>query len=176
MSRIASNPVQIPKGVDVTLSDTSIAVKGKLGSMTMPLSLVKVSRDGDELNFVAADDSKHALALSGTVRSLVNNMVVGTTEGFEKRLQLIGVGYRAQAKGKKLDLVVGYSHPVEYELPEGITAETPTQTEIVIKGADKQKVGQVAAEIRSVRPPEPYKGKGIRIVGEYVARKEAKKK
>lgn len=176
MSRVASNPVQIPKGVDVSLSGSSIAVKGKLGSLDLALKSVNVVQEGDELKFSAADDSKEANALAGTVRSLVSNMVVGTSEGFEKRLQLIGVGYRAQAQGKKLNLVVGYSHPVEYALPEGITAETPSQTEVVIKGADKQKVGQVAAEIRSVRPPEPYKGKGIRIVGEYVRRKEAKKK
>lgn len=176
MSRVASNPVQIPKGVEVNLTDTSIAVKGKMGSLSLPLTAVQVSREGDELQFAASDGSKQARALSGTVRSLVSNMVQGTSEGFEKRLQLIGVGYRAQAQGQKLNLVVGYSHPVDYQLPEGITAETPSQTEVVIKGADKQKVGQVAAEIRSVRPPEPYKGKGIRIVGEYVRRKEAKKK
>lgn len=176
MSRVASNPVQIPKGVEVNLTDTSIAVKGKMGSLSLPLTAVHVSREGDELQFAASDGSKQARALSGTVRSLVSNMVQGTSEGFEKRLQLIGVGYRAQAQGQKLNLVVGYSHPVDYQLPEGITAETPSQTEVVIKGADKQKVGQVAAEIRSVRPPEPYKGKGIRIVGEYVRRKEAKKK
>lgn len=177
MSRVANAPVEIPKGVDVTVDGGLVSVKGKNGQLRADLSsAVNIVRDGDTLTFAAANNSSHSNAQAGTARAVVNNMIVGVASGFEKRLQLIGVGYRAQVQGNLVNLTVGYSHPVQYTLPEGITAETPSQTEIVIKGADKQQVGQVAAEIRSVRPPEPYKGKGVRIDGEYVRRKEAKKK
>ncbi len=175
MSRVASNPVDIPKGVQVGLTGNEVSVKGPLGQLSLALSpRVEVRETDGTLTFVAKDRESRAMA--GTTRAHVNNMVVGVTSGFEKKLQLIGVGYRAQVQGQKLNLSVGYSHPVEYALPDGVKAETPTQTEILIKGSDRQLVGQVAAEIRAVRPPEPYKGKGIRVDGEYVRRKEAKKK
>lgn len=178
MSRVADNPVQVPKGVEVSLKDDEIAVKGSNGQLSMALHrLVEVREEDNVLRFApraAADKGAHAMA--GTMRALVNNMVVGVSAGFEKKLQLIGVGYRVQAQGKKLNLTLGFSHPVEYQLPEGITAETPSQTELVLKSADKQLLGQVAAEIRAFRPPEPYKGKGVRYADEYVRRKEAKKK
>ena len=177
MSRIANAPVTVPKGVETTLTDSQISVKGNKGNLILPLhNLVAVKQDGEELKVLAKDDSREASAIAGTFRSLINNMVVGVTEGFQKKLELQGVGYRAKAQGKKINLTVGFSHPIDYELPEGITAETPSQTEIVISGTDKQLVGQVAAEIREFRPPEPYKGKGIRYVDEHVYRKEAKKK
>lgn len=175
MSRVANNPVAIPKGVQIGVTDTEVSVKGPLGQLNLEVSpRVKVSEADGSLTFAAAD--REARALAGTTRAHVNNMVVGVTNGFEKKLQLIGVGYRAQVQGQKLNLTVGYSHPVEYPLPDGVKAETPSATEIVLKGMDRQLVGQVAAEVRAVRPPEPYKGKGIRVEGEYVRRKEAKKK
>ena len=177
MSRVGNSPVAIPKGVETNLSDTEISVKGSKGNLTLALhSSIAVAQDGEVLNISAKDSSRQADAMTGTFRSLINNMVVGVSEGFEKKLELQGVGYRAKAEGKKVNITVGYSHPINYQLPEGVKAETPTQTEIVISGADKQLVGQVAAEIRDFRPPEPYKGKGIRYVDERVFRKEAKKK
>ena len=177
MSRIANAPVTLPKGVETTLTDSQISVKGSKGNLNLCLhDLIAVAQDGEELKVSAKDDSREAGAIAGTFRSLINNMVLGVTEGFEKKLELQGVGYRAKAQGKKVNLTVGYSHAINYELPEGVTVETPSQTEIVISGADKQLVGQVAAEIRKFRPPEPYKGKGIRYVDEHVYRKEAKKK
>ena len=177
MSRIANAPVAIPKGVETTLSDTAISVKGSKGNLNLDLhELVGVSQEGEELKVAARNQTRQAGALAGTFRSLINNMVVGVSEGFQKKLELQGVGYRAKAQGKSLNLTLGYSHPIDYSLPEGVTAETPSQTEIVITGADKQLVGQVAAEIREFRPPEPYKGKGVRYADERVFRKEAKKK
>ncbi|MDC0404253.1 50S ribosomal protein L6 [Porticoccaceae bacterium] len=177
MSRIANNPVELPSGVDVTIASGEIAVKGAKGSMKMPLnSAVNVSKEGNVLSFAAATSDKFSGAMAGTTRSLVNNMVIGCSVGFEKKLELVGVGYRAQVQGSKVNLTLGFSHPIVFDLPEGVTAECPTQTEIVLKGADKQVLGQAAAEIRAFRPPEPYKGKGVRISGEYVRRKEAKKK
>ncbi len=177
MSRIAKMPVAIPAGVDVTIGEQAVSVKGAGGSLTMARnSLVKLVNDAGVLTFLAANDSREADAMAGTMRQLVNNMVLGVTKGFEKKLTLIGVGYKAQAQGSKLNLTVGYSHPVNKDMPEGITVATPTPTEIVIKGADRQRVGQVAAEIRAIRPPEPYKGKGIRYSDEKVAIKETKKK
>ncbi len=177
MSRVAKNPVQVPRGVEVTLSGNAVMVKGSKGSLELAVhESVEVSRDGDSLNFAPRTPVASADAMAGTTRVLVDNMVTGVTSGFERKLQLIGVGYRAAAKGKTLALTLGFSHPIEYELPEGISAETPIQTEIVLKGADKQLLGQVAAEIRSFRPPEPYKGKGVRYADENVRRKEAKKK
>lgn len=177
MSRVADNPVQVPKGVEVSLKGDEIAVKGSNGQLSMALHrLVEVREEDNVLRFAPRAADKGAHAMAGTMRALVNNMVVGVSAGFEKKLQLIGVGYRVQAQGKKLNLTLGFSHPVEYQLPEGITAETPSQTELVLKAADKQLLGQVAAEIRAFRPPEPYKGKGVRYADEYVRRKEAKKK
>lgn len=177
MSRVAKNPVTVPAGVEVNIGTDALTVKGKNGALSLPLTgAVKVELADGQLTFAAADDSKHAAAMSGTVRALVANMVKGVSEGFEKKLQLIGVGYRAQAQGKTLNLSLGFSHPVVYEMPEGVSVATPSQTEIVLTGADKQAVGQVAAEIRGYRPPEPYKGKGVRYVGEQVVMKEAKKK
>jgi len=177
MSRIANAPVAIPKGVETTLSDSAISVKGSKGNLNLDLhELVGVSQEDGELKVAAKNESRQAGALAGTFRSLINNMVVGVSEGFQKKLELQGVGYRAKAQGKSLNLTLGYSHPIDYSLPEGVTAETPSQTEIVISGADKQLVGQVAAEIREFRPPEPYKGKGVRYADERVYRKEAKKK
>lgn len=177
MSRVANSPVEIPKGVETNLSDTEISVKGSKGNLSLVLhSSVAVAQDGEILNVSAKDGSRQANAMAGTFRSLINNMCVGVSQGFEKKLELQGVGYRAKAEGKKINITVGYSHPINYELPEGVKAETPSQTEIVITGADKQLVGQVAAEIRDFRPPEPYKGKGIRYADERVFRKEAKKK
>jgi large subunit ribosomal protein L6 len=177
MSRIANNPIEIPSGVETTLADDRVAVKGSKGSLELMLhSSVGVRQDGRTLQVAAKQATRQSGALAGTFRSLINNMIVGVSVGFEKKLELRGVGYRAKAEGKKVNLTVGYSHPIDYVLPEGVSAETPTQTEIVLTGADKQKVGQVAAEIRDFRPPEPYKGKGIRYVDEHVFRKEAKKK
>ena len=175
MSRIANKPVDILKGAEVTISGKTVSVKGPKGNMSMDLhESVNIEQDGDQLKLSAADAK--AVAMTGTMRSLVNNMVVGVSQGFEKKLELIGVGYRAQAQGNTLNLSLGFSHPVNYAVPEGITIETPSQTEILVKGVDKQKVGQVSAEIRAYRPPEPYKGKGVRYSDEYVVRKEAKKK
>ena len=177
MSRVAKNPVTVPAGVEVNFGTDALTVKGKNGALSLPLTgAVKVELNDGQLTFAAADDSKHAVAMSGTVRALVANMVKGVSEGFEKKLQLIGVGYRAQAQGKTLNLSLGFSHPVVYEMPEGVSVATPSQTEIVLTGADKQAVGQAAEETRGYRPPEPYKGKGVRYVGEQVIMKEAKKK
>ncbi len=177
MSRVANNPVIIPEKVDVTVNVAEISVKGPLGTLSQKLNRnVLVERVENRLEFKANDNSNQANAMSGTFRALVSNMVTGVSKGFEKKLALVGVGYRAQAQGDKLNLTLGFSHPVVHQMPKGVKAETPTQTEIVIKGADRQQVGQVAAEIRAYRSPEPYKGKGVRYVGEYIARKEGKKK
>jgi large subunit ribosomal protein L6 len=177
MSRVGKNPVTLPAGVEVTQSDGAITVKGPLGTLTQRVNpLVRIERDGATVTFPPADASTAANAMSGTFRALVANMVHGVSKGFEKKLQLVGTGYRAQAQGASLNLSLGFSHPVVYQLPAGVKAETPTQTEILIKGADKQAVGQVAAEIRAFREPEPYKGKGVRYADERVALKEVKKK
>lgn len=177
MSRVASNPVALPSGVEVKLADSQIEVKGSKGSLSMELNpVVEVNQEGSTITFAAKNSTKFSKAMSGTTRALVNNMVQGVSAGFEKKLQLIGVGYRVQVQGQKLNLSLGFSHPVVYELPQGIKAEAPSQTEIVLTGVDKQQLGQVAAEIRAFRPPEPYKGKGVRYADEYVRRKEAKKK
>ncbi|WP_373740680.1 50S ribosomal protein L6 [Neisseria sp.] len=177
MSRVAKNPVTVPAGVEVKFGTDSIMVKGKNGELILPLvDDVKIEFVDGNLTFVPVNTSKQANAMSGTLRALVNNMVKGVSEGFERRLQLIGVGYRAQAQGKILNLSLGFSHPIVYEMPNGISVQTPSQTEIVLTGADKQMIGQVAAEIRAFRSPEPYKGKGVRYVGEVVVMKEAKKK
>ena len=177
MSRVANDPISLPKGVEVKLEPDLISVKGSKGSLSMALKPeVTISQEENLIKFAPGNKGKEAHALSGTYRALVANMVHGVAEGFEKKLQLVGVGYRAQAQGKKLNLTVGYSHPVEYELPEGVSAETPSPTEIILRAADRQVLGQVAAEIRAKRPPEPYKGKGIRYADEMIRRKEAKKK
>jgi large subunit ribosomal protein L6 len=170
-------PIDVPKGVDVQVSADKITVKGSNGTLTRAMSsLVKVTNDGGKVVFAPLDESVHANAMSGTMRALVNNMVNGVSKGFEKKLSLVGVGFRAQAQGAKLNLQIGFSHPVVKDMPAGIKCETPTQTEIVIKGADRQAVGQIAAEVRAIRPPEPYKGKGIRYSDERVSLKETKKK
>lgn len=177
MSRIAKNPVALPKGVEATVSSDSITIKGPLGVLSHTLlPSVRVDRVGDSLLCQALEGRPNASAMSGTMRALIQNMVTGVTKGFEKKLSLVGVGYKAQAQGSKLNLSLGYSHPIVHEMPEGIKVETPSQTEIVIKGVDRQLVGQVAAEIRAYRAPEPYKGKGIRYVDEVVIIKETKKK
>jgi len=177
MSRVANQPISVPSSVNVTENGQQVTVKGPKGTLEHTIhKLVEMVREDAELKVRARDESKAANALAGTTRAVINNLVVGASDGFEKKLELVGVGYRAQAKGKVLNLTLGFSHPVDYALPEGVTAETPSQTEIVIKGCDKQKVGQVAAEIRAFRPPEPYKGKGVRYADEVVVRKEAKKK
>jgi large subunit ribosomal protein L6 len=177
MSRVGKIPVGVPAGVDVQMGDGVISVKGPLGSLTQQVSpLVAIVREGAELMVKPADESRDANAMSGTYRALVANMVQGVTKGFEKKLQLVGTGYRAQAQGASLNLSLGFSHPVVYKLPDGIKAETPTQTEIIIKGPDRQRVGQVAAEIRAYKTPEPYKGKGVRYSDEKVVLKEVKKK
>ncbi|MBN8430508.1 50S ribosomal protein L6 [Microbulbifer salipaludis] len=177
MSRVANSPVSIPAGVSIDLKGQDIAVKGGNGNLNFNIhSDVEVKQEENQLTFAARNGSKQARALAGTTRALVNNMVVGVSQGFEKKLQLNGVGYRAKASGKTVNLTLGFSHPVDYALPEGVTAETPSQTEIVLKSSDKQLLGQVAAEIRAFRPPEPYKGKGVRYADERVYRKEAKKK
>lgn len=177
MSRVAKSPVAIPAGVEIKIDGQQLTVKGSKESVSWGVhEKVEVKQEGSELIFAAKNDEKQGWALAGTTRALVNNMVIGVTTGFEKKLELNGVGYRAKSTGKTLNLTLGFSHPVDYELPEGVSAETPTQTEIVLKGTDKQQIGQVAAEIRAFRPPEPYKGKGIRYSDEYVRRKEAKKK
>ena len=177
MSRIAKYPVPLPKGVEVTLAGGQISVKGPLGTVARAADPnVDVKKEGEQIVFKALGNSNHANAMSGTVRALVANMVTGVTKGFEKKLALVGVGYRAQAQGDKLNLTLGFSHPVVHQMPKGIKVVTPTQTEIVISGIDKQLVGQVAAEVRSHRPPEPYKGKGVRYAGEVIVLKETKKK
>jgi large subunit ribosomal protein L6 len=177
MSRVAKMPVVLPKAVEITESGQQLTVKGPKGTLTHTIhDLVEMVREEGEMTFRPRDESQAANALAGTTRALVNNLVTGVSDGFERKLELVGVGYRAQAKGKVLNLTLGFSHPVDYELPDGVTAETPSQTEILLKGCDKQKVGQVAAEIRAYRPPEPYKGKGVRYSDEVVVRKEAKKK
>ena len=177
MSRVGKMPLPLPKGVDVSLADDQISVKGALGTLVRPVNaLVTVKSEGGKLLFAPANDSVEADAMSGTMRALVANMVNGVSKGFEKKLSLVGVGYRAAATGGKLSLQIGFSHPVAKEMPAGVKVECPTQTEIVIKGSDRQVVGQIAAEVRAIRPPEPYKGKGIRYVGETVVIKETKKK
>jgi len=177
MSRIAKQPVELVKGVSAELKDGSVAVKGPKGSMSMQLnSQVSVRQEGDELLVSANAGGRFANAMAGTTRALLQNMVTGVNSGFERKLELVGVGYRAQAQGNKVNLTLGFSHPVVYEVPEGISVETPSQTEILVKGIDRQKVGQVAAELREYRPPEPYKGKGVRYADERIVLKEAKKK
>jgi large subunit ribosomal protein L6 len=170
-------PVTVPQGVDVSINSAQISVKGSGGSLSVAAhALVKVTNEAGQVTFAPVNDSREANAMSGTLRQLVNNMVVGVSKGFEKKLSLVGVGYKAQAQGAKLNLAVGFSHPVNKEMPDGIKVETPAPTEIIIKGADRQRVGQVAAEIRAIRPPEPYKGKGIRYSDEKITIKETKKK
>lgn len=177
MSRIAKSPIVLPAGVEFKNTDGALTIKGKNGELTSELfDCVDIEFNDNVLSFKPNNASKGTMALTGTQRSLINNMVVGVTTGFEKKLELRGVGYRAQVKGKSLNLTLGFSHPVNYSIPEGITIEAPSQTEITVKGCDKQLVGQVAADIRDYRSPEPYKGKGIRYVGEHVVMKEAKKK
>jgi large subunit ribosomal protein L6 len=177
MSRIAKNPIALPKGVEVSITPTQISVKGPLGTVARPMDPnVAIEKDGETLKLKALGNSNHANAMSGTMRALVANMVVGVTKGFEKKLALVGVGYRAQAQGDRLNLSLGFSHPVVQTMPKGIKVATPTQTEIVVSGIDKQVVGRVAAEIRDVKAPEPYKGKGVRYAGEAIVLKETKKK
>jgi large subunit ribosomal protein L6 len=177
MSRVGKMPIALPQGVDVAVSADQISVKGAQGTLTRALNpLVAIKSEGGKVSFAPANDSTAADAMSGTMRALVNNMVAGVSKGFEKKLSLVGVGFRAQAQGTKLNLQVGFSHPVALDMPAGVKVECPTPTEINIKGADRQAVGQIAAEVRAVRPPEPYKGKGIRYVGERVVLKETKKK
>jgi large subunit ribosomal protein L6 len=174
MSRVAKNPIKLPSGVDINISGSNLNVKGPKGNLAVVLH-PGVSFDVIDGEYKVKPDGDKNLAMAGTFRALVNNMVTGVSTGFQKKLQLVGVGYRAQAQGNKLNLALGFSHPIEYAAPEGITIETPSQTEIIVSGCDKQRVGQVAAEIRAYRPPEPYKGKGVRYADERVARKEAKK-
>lgn len=177
MSRVAKSPVEVPAAVTVTLNGQSLSVKGGKGTLALEVHpSVEVKQDSNVLTFAPRDGAKQSDALAGTTRALVNNMVIGVTKGFEKKLTLVGVGYRVKAEGNTVNLSVGLSHPVNYVLPEGVSVETPSQTEIVLKGTDKQLLGQVAAEIRAYRRPEPYKGKGIRYSDEVVLRKEAKKK
>lgn len=177
MSRVAKAPVTIPAGVEVTLNGQELSIKGGKGSLVRSIHAgVEVTKEDNVLKFAPRDGIAGADAQAGTARALVNNMEIGVTQGFERKLQLVGVGYKAQAKGQVLNLALGFSHPIDYELPQGVTAETPSQTDILIKGIDKQLVGQVAAEIRDFRRPEPYKGKGVRYSDEVVRRKEAKKK
>lgn len=177
MSRVAKNPVIVPKGVEVKLAGRSLSVKGPKGNFTYEVHpLVNVVHTDGQLRFERVGDEPMARAVSGTMRALVSNMVTGVTKGFEKKLTIVGVGFRAAVQGRKLNLSLGYSHPIAYAVPEGITIEAPSQTELVVRGADKQQVGQVAAEIRALRPPEPYKGKGVRYADEVIVRKEAKKK
>ena len=177
MSRIAKYPVALPKGVDATISAGQIVVKGPLGTLSQALTgEVRINQEDGQLTFVAADESRQANAMSGTVRALVANMVTGVSTGFERKLNLVGVGFRAQVQGSALKLQLGFSHDIIHEIPDGIKIECPTQTEVLVKGADKQVVGQVAAEIRAYREPEPYKGKGVRYANERVIMKETKKK
>ncbi len=177
MSRVGKSPVTVPAGVEVDIKADQISVKGSGGTLNLTQNaLVKVNSEAGKLSFVPVNESREANAMSGTMRQLVNNMVVGVSKGFEKKLSLVGVGFKAQAQGARLNLNVGYSHPVNIDMPAGISVQTTTPTEIVIKGADRQRVGQMAAEIRAIRPPEPYKGKGIRYVDEKITIKETKKK
>ncbi|KQW75143.1 MAG: 50S ribosomal protein L6 [Methylibium sp.] len=177
MSRVGKMPIAVPKGVDVAINAEQISVKGSLGTLVRPVNrLVSVKNEDGKLSFAPADESAAANAMSGTMRALVANMVNGVSKGFERKLTLVGVGFRAQAQGAKLNLQVGFSHPVVKDMPAGIKVECPTQTEILIKGSDRQVVGQIAAEVRAIRPPEPYKGKGIRYAEEKVSLKETKKK
>jgi large subunit ribosomal protein L6 len=177
MSRVGKMPIDLPKDVEVTITAEKIAVKGPQGTLSLPLTgQVVIKTENGTLTLTPADESREANAMSGTVRALVNNMVNGVTKGFEKKLQLVGVGFKAQAQGDKLNLSLGFSHPIVHSMPNGVKCETPTQTEIIIKGIDRQKVGQVAAEVRAYRSPEPYKGKGVRYVDEVVVIKETKKK
>jgi len=170
-------PLDIPKGVEVSIKDDAVNVKGSKGTLEHKLhKSVDIKNEDNVLTIIPREGAVNADAQAGTARSLLNSMIIGVTEGFEKKLELVGVGYRAKAEGKSVNLTLGFSHPVNYALPEGITAETPSQTEIVIRGIDKQRVGQVAADIRAFRPPEPYKGKGVKYAGEHIVRKEAKKK
>jgi large subunit ribosomal protein L6 len=177
MSRVGKMPIALPQGVELAVSASEISVKGAQGTLKRPVHpLVTVKNDGGKVSFAANNDSTEADAMSGTMRALVNNMVAGVSKGFEKKLSLVGVGFRAAAQGSKLNLQIGFSHPVAKEMPAGVKVVCPTPTEINISGADRQAVGQVAAEVRAIRPPEPYKGKGIRYVGERVVLKETKKK
>jgi large subunit ribosomal protein L6 len=177
MSRVAKSPISVPSGVEIKVANDEINVKGSKGNMQLAIhDSVKVNQEDGILKIEPVKESKESWAMAGTFRALINNMVVGVSSGFSKKLELVGVGYRAQAKGKVLNLNLGFSHPIDYAVPEGVTVETPSQTEIVVSGCDKQKVGQAAAVIRSYRPPEPYKGKGVRYADEHVVRKEAKKK
>ena len=177
MSRVANSPINVPSGVEVKLNGQDVSVKGPKGALNFTVhDLVGAKIDSNVVSVAANKKSQQAIALAGTTRALINNMVNGVSTGFSKKLQLVGVGYRAKAAGKKLSLTLGFSHPVDYAVPEGITIETPSQTDITISGIDKQLVGQVAANIRAYRPPEPYKGKGVRYAGEHIVRKEAKKK
>lgn len=177
MSRIAKAPVELPKGVEVRVADGVVYLKGVKGALTLKLnSNVHIENEDNKLKLSPINQSTDANALAGTTRALLQNMVIGVSKGFERKLELVGVGYRAKAQGKNVNMVLGYSHPIDYSLPDGVTAETPTQTEIILKSADRQLLGQVAAELRSYRAPEPYKGKGVRYAGEQVYRKEAKKK
>ena len=177
MSRIAKNPVVLPAGVEVKIQGQQVSVKGSNGQLSLDVHpSVGVEQNEGKLTFVARDGGKQAVALSGTTRALVNNMVTGVSTGFQKTMQLVGVGYRAAVKGDVVNLTLGFSHPIDYQLPNGVKADAPNNTTIILSGADKQLIGQVAAEIRAFRPPEPYKGKGVRYADEYVRRKEAKKK
>jgi large subunit ribosomal protein L6 len=177
MSRVAKAPVELPSGVEVKIADQVLTVKGSKGTLTQEIhNTVELTQEDNALSFAPANNDDAHWAMTGTMRALVSNMVTGVTEGFEKKLQLVGVGYRVNAQGNKLDLSLGFSHPVVYEVPKNMTVETPSNTEIVLKSADKQQLGQVAAEIRAFRPPEPYKGKGVRYADERIIRKEAKKK
>jgi len=177
MSRVAKNPINVPSGVDINISGNEITVKGPKGTLHQAIhGFVEVGREDATLTVAPRVEGREQWAMAGTFRALINNMVNGVSSGFSKKLQLVGVGYRAQVKGKILNLNLGFSHPVDYDIPEGITIETPTNSEVVVSGCDKQKVGQIASEIRAFRPPEPYKGKGVRYADEYVVRKEAKKK
>ncbi len=177
MSRVAKVPVELPSGVEFKQDGNVVTIKGSKGALSLELnSEVELTQEDNTLKVAPRSGSRFSTAVAGTMRALLANMATGVSQGFERRLELVGVGYRAQAQGSKLNLTLGFSHPVEYQVPEGISVETPSQTEIVVKGADKQKVGQVAAEIRGYRPPEPYKGKGVRYSDERVVLKEAKKK
>ena len=177
MSRVAKAPVAVPAGVDVSVADNVLTIKGSKGTLTQVINeKVELTQADNQITFAPANNDDANWAMAGTFRALINNMVVGVTEGFEKKLKLVGVGYRVNAQGNKLDLSLGFSHPVVYNVPSEMTVETPSNTEIVLKGADKQQLGQVAAEIRAFRPPEPYKGKGVRYADERIIRKEAKKK
>ncbi len=177
MSRVGKLPVPLPKGVEANVAANAVSIKGPLGTLALSLTQdIRVKKEGDALEIEVANDSDRADAMSGTVRAIMANMITGVTKGFEKKLSLVGVGYRAQAQGDRLNLTLGFSHPVVHQMPKGVKCETPTQTEILIKGMDRQLVGQVAAEVRAYRPPEPYKGKGVRYADERVVIKETKKK